>query len=58
MAEFNEIYKFTDSTDAGSLRHAIIEANNNGEDDIINLFEGIYTLSIEGRDENNAEKEI
>ncbi len=54
MTEFN-IYQFTDSTDSGSLRHAIIQANNSAEDDVINLVEGTYTLSLEGRKEDEAE---
>lgn len=48
------INQFEDSTNFGSLRYAIIQANNSGENEVINLAEGTYTLSLEGRYENEA----
>ncbi len=48
------INQFEDSTNFGSLRYAIIQANNSAENDVINLAEGTYTLSLDGRYENEA----
>ncbi|MGK7954177.1 MAG: hypothetical protein AB4063_02765 [Crocosphaera sp.] len=52
-ASFN-INEFEDSINSGSLRYAIIQANHSAENDVINLAEGTYTLSLEGRFENEA----
>ena len=43
-----------DSAGQTSLRAAIMEANANADTDVINLGAGIYSLSIEGTDEDGA----
>ena len=45
LAAFQPSAELLDGEDGG-LRHAISEANSNGEDDTITLQEGVYSLSI------------
>src|SRR5689334_12067102 len=43
---------FADGTTPNTLRGAIIAANGNGQDDVIDLQAGVYKLTLAGRREN------
>ncbi|MGE3806663.1 MAG: choice-of-anchor Q domain-containing protein, partial [Gemmataceae bacterium] len=42
---------FTDSVSGNTLRNAILQANGNGQDNVITLGAGVYSLTLTGRDD-------
>jgi hypothetical protein len=63
MAEFNvnqfeEGFNSSSTGSAMTLREAIILTNNSGEDDVITLAEGTYTLPLERKDDMKMKPEL